>query len=178
MIFHPPFADSQTHMIFWILALSYWFHLLATVIWLGGLALMALVAWPALRRGTLASNQWLALQQRFLPWANGSLVVLLITGFVQMTNDPNYAGFLVVDGLWAGAILVKHVAFAGMIVMGGYGQWSLYPAIDRARLLAEKRPSLAVVEQEKLSRREIRLLRLNLFFAGAVLLFTAVATAV
>ena len=165
-------------MNFWILAFSYWFHLLATVIWLGGLALMALVAWPAVRQGTLAGNHWLALQKRFLPWANGSLVVLLITGFIQMTNDPNYSGFLAVDGLWAGAILVKHLAFTGMMLIAVYGQWWLYPAMDRARLLAAKRPSLAAAEQNKLSRREMALLRLNLACAVAVLFFTAVATAV
>ncbi|MEZ4515591.1 MAG: hypothetical protein R3C44_01710 [Chloroflexota bacterium] len=49
-------------MSFWVLALSYWIHLLATVIWLGGMALMAFIAWPALRRGTLDSNQWFELQ--------------------------------------------------------------------------------------------------------------------
>ncbi len=165
-------------MTFWILVVSYWFHLLATVVWLGGLALMLLVAWPALRRGTLADNHWLALQQQFMPWANGSLIVLLITGFVQMTNDPNYNGFLLIDSLWAGAILVKHLAFGGMVVIGVYVQWSLYPAMDRLKLLGEKRPSLIQSEQAVLTQREIRLLRLNLLCAMAVLLCTAVATAV
>ncbi|MFQ5433779.1 MAG: hypothetical protein ACE5FD_02795 [Anaerolineae bacterium] len=163
---------------FWIIVFSYWVHLLATVVWLGGLALMTLVAWPALRRGTLAQNQWLALQQKLLPWANGALVLLLITGFVQMTNDPNYSGFLVIDSLWAGAILVKHIAFGGMALIGGYMQAVLYPAIRRLDMLAGKRPSVAQEEQAKLARREIRLLRLNLACAAAVLFFTAVATAV
>ena len=31
-------------MIFWVLAISYWIHLLTTVIWLGGMALLALIA--------------------------------------------------------------------------------------------------------------------------------------
>lgn len=165
-------------MDFWILVVSYWFHLLATVIWLGGLALMLLVAWPALRRGTLADNHWLALQQRFMPWANGSLVVLLITGFVQMTNDPNYNGFLLIDSLWAGAILLKHLAFGGMVAIGVYVQWVLYPAMDRLKLLGKQRPSLLQSEQDKLSQREGRLLRLNLLCAAVVLFFTAIATAV
>lgn len=165
-------------MRFWILVISYWLHLLATTIWLGGMALMFLVAWPALRRRTLASNHWLALQQRFVPWANGSLLVLLITGLVQMTNDTNYKGFLVVDSLWAGAILAKHIAFLGMAIIGAYMQWSLYPAIDRARLLAEKQPTAAASKEEKLKSDEIRLLRLNLLCATFVLFFTAVATAV
>lgn len=165
-------------MSFWILVFSYWLHLMATVVWLGGLALMALVAWPALKRKTLASNHWLWLQQRFTIWANGSLVVLLITGFVQMTYDPNYEGFLVVDSLWAWAILLKHLAFLGMVVIGGYLQWSLYPAMSRLRLMVEQRPKLVASEQEKLTKKEIRLLRLNLACAALILFLTAVATAV
>ena len=165
-------------MTFWLLALSYWIHLLATVVWLGGLALMGLVAWPALRKQTLAANHWLDLQKRFTPWVNASLVILLITGFVQMTYDSNYEGFLDVSGIWAQAILVKHVAVGAMIVIGGYVQWRIHPAMERTALLVEKRPELAAEEQEVLLRKEVRLLRLNMFCAAAVLLFTAIATAV
>ena len=165
-------------MTFWLLALSYWIHLLATVVWLGGLALMGLVAWPALRQETLQPNQWLALQKRFTPLVNGSLVVLLVTGFVQMTNDSNYDGFLSVETVWSQAILVKHVAVAAMIVIGGIVQWRVHPAMDRLALLSKKRPQLAAQEQEALQQREIRLLQLNMVCAAAVLLFTAIATAV
>ncbi len=163
---------------FWILAISYWIHLLATVVWLGGMALMAIIAWPALQQGTLADNQWAAIQRRFAPWASGSLVLLLITGFVQMTNDSNYGGFLAMDGTWAYAMLLKHIAFLGMVVITVYTQAMLYPAMKRTALLAEKRPSLASAEQAALSRREQTLLRLNLLCAALVLLFTAIATAV
>lgn len=165
-------------MTFWLLALSYWIHLLATVIWLGGLALMGLVAWPALQKQTLAANHWLDLQKRLTPWINGSLIILLITGFVQMTNDPNYEGFLDASSVWAQAILVKHLAVGAMIVIGGYVQWRIHPAMERTALLVEKRPQLAEEEREALLRSEVRLLRLNLFCAAAVLLFTAIATAV
>jgi len=163
---------------FWILVLSYWLHLLATVIWLGGMALMALVAWPALGKGSLAANHWLILQQKFLPWVNGSLVLLLITGFFQMTTDENYTGFLAVDSLWAWAILIKHLAFGGMVILTLYMQLSLYPAIERTKLLMEKRPKTATVTQAELQQKEVRLLRLNLMCATAVLFCTAVATAV
>ena len=104
--------------------------------------------------------------------------LLLITGFVQMTNDPNYHGFLQIDSLWAGAMLVKHVAFAGMVVLGSYVQLKLHPAMERAALLAQKKPSLGELEQQRLTRQEVRLLRLNLVLAAAILLFTAMATAV
>ena len=153
---------------FWILVFSYWLHLLATVIWLGGMALMALVAWPALRKGSLAVNHWLALQRKFLPWVNGSLMLLLITGFFQMTNDENYSGFLVVNGMWAWAILIKHLAFGGMVILTLYVQFSLYPAIERTKLLLEKQPELAISTQAEL----------QLACAVVILFCTAVATAV
>ena len=163
---------------FWILVFSYWVHLLATAVWLGGMALMALVAWPALNKGSLAANQWLILQQKFLPYVNLSLVLLLITGFIQMTNDDNYSGFLVMDSVWAWALLIKHIAFGGMVTLTAYVQFSLYPAIERTKLLAEKRPSTATATQTELQQKEVRLLRLNLVCATAVLFCTAVATAV
>ncbi|HZD11353.1 MAG TPA: CopD family protein [Candidatus Binatia bacterium] len=165
-------------MTFWLLALSYWIHLMATVVWLGGLALMGLVAWPALRQQTLQSNQWLALQKRFMPLVNASLVILLLTGFLQMTNDANYEGFLQVNTIWAQAILIKHIAVGIMIVLGAITQLRILPAMDRLALLAEKRPRLAAEEQAALQQREIRLLQINMVCAVAVLLFTAIATAV
>ena len=163
---------------FWIISFSYWIHLLATVVWLGGMALLALVAWPALRQGTLADNQWFGMQKKFAPWANLSLVLLLITGFVQMTNDPNYSGFMVIDSLWAWAMLLKHLAFVGLTLLTVYVQFSLYPAMSRLALLADTRPQLAAAEQEKLSQKEWLFLRINLACAALILLFTAVATAV
>lgn len=165
-------------MTFWVLVASYWVHLLATVVWLGGIALMAFIAWPALRQGTLSSNQWFQLQKRFLPWVNASLVVLLITGFIQMTNDENYNGFLAIDGVWAWAMLLKHIAYVGMVALTAYLQFMLYPAMSRLALLAQGSPETAATERDKLAAREIRYLRLNVLAASAVLLFTAVATAV
>lgn len=162
----------------WILAISYWIHLLATIIWLGGIALMLLIAWPALRQGTLASNQWYAMQRRFLPWINVSLVILLITGFVQMTLDSNYSGFLQIDSVWAWAMLLKHIVFIIMVIIVVYVQAVLYPAMDRLALLEGKRPQLAEQEHQALQQRELRVLRLNMVCAAAVLLMTAIATAV
>lgn len=165
-------------MSFWVLVVSYWVHLLATVVWLGGVALMAFIAWPALRQGTLTSNQWFRLQKRFLPWVNAALILLLITGFIQMTNDENYNGFLAVDSLWAWAMLLKHISYGGMVLLTAYLQFGLYPAMSRLALLEEAQPETAAAQRDTIARREIRYLRLNLVAAAAVLFFTAIATAV
>ena len=165
-------------MSLWILALSYWIHLLSTVVWFGGLAVMGLAGLSAFRQGVLEANQWLALQKRFVLWVNGSLVLLLITGFVQMTNDANYNGFLAIDSIWAWAMLLKHVAYGLLVLITAYLQFGLYPAMARTAVLAQKRPRLAAAEQGKLSNTEARLLKINLVCAAFILMCTAVATAV
>lgn len=165
-------------MIFWVLSLSYWFHLMGTAVWLGGMFVMLAVALPALRRQTIDQNQWLALQKALLPWVNLSLVILLLTGFLQMTYDPNYGGFFVFDGIWSWAMFLKHVAFVALVAVSGYLQWSLYPEIDRIKLLAQKRPETAEAEQAIIHQQELRLLWLNAACALLILLFTALMTAV
>lgn len=170
--------SSEITIPFWVLTLSYWVHLLSTVVWLGGLALMAIVGWPAVRRHLLESDQWALLLRRFTPWANASMILLWVTGFLQMTNNPNYEGFLAVNSLWAQALLVKHIAVIGMMVFGFYVQMRIHPALARLALLEQQRPSMAKAEREQLTRRENRLLRLNLVCAAIVLFFTAVATAI
>ena len=102
----------------------------------------------------------------------------LITGFVQMTNDENYHGFLAIDSIWAWAMLLKHIAYVGMVVLTAALQFGLYPAMTRLALLAEAQPEMAAAERERLAAREARFLRLNVICAMTVLLFTAIATAV
>jgi uncharacterized membrane protein len=162
---------------FWVLAASYTVHLLATMVWFGSLLLLVLGAWPAWR-GAAAGADWFGLQKRMAPWANMSLVLLLLSGFVQMTQDPNYNGFLAIDSTWAWAMLFKHLAF---LVLGGvtvFLQFSLYPGLERVRTLAQQRPLLAEAEREVLRRQENRLLRVNLGCALVILVCTAMATAV
>ncbi|MEM7112191.1 MAG: hypothetical protein AAF614_07140 [Chloroflexota bacterium] len=158
---------------FWILAASYWLHLLATAVWLISLALTLFLALPAWQQNSLTNNQWWQWQKRLLLWTNTSLVILLLTGFYQMTSDPNYGGFLAVDGIWAWAMLFKHIAYVGIVAIAAYMQFSLHPAMERLTLLGNK-----TAAQAKLQQQEQRLLRLNLICAVLVLLFTAIATAV
>lgn len=162
----------------WILVFSYWLHLLATVVWFGTIVVLALTAVPAFRQQSLNQNEWLRWQKKLLPWSNLSLVLLLITGFLQMTTDPNYGGFLIFDTVWAWAMLLKHVLYLLVLAIAAYWQFGYFPAVERTAVLAQKKPQLAQVEQEKLTQREKQLLALNLFCAVAILFCTAVLTAV
>lgn len=159
----------------WILAISYWIHLLTTVVWLGGLTVMSLVALPAWRKQTLSNNQWVALQKGLSPWINVSMALIWISGFYQMTNDAQYSGFMVIDSSWAWAMLVKHVAVLAMTALTLFVSFRVHPAMDRL-LLLEGRDS-AETQRAQLLSQEQRLLRLNLLCSVIVLLCTAIATA-
>lgn len=161
----------------WALALAYWVHLIATVVWVGGLALMVLLIWPAaLKRPQPETARWLVdLQRRFNPLAWLSLAALMVTGMMQMSADSNYHGLLTIDTAWAGAMLLKHVAVLGMVGFGVWLQWGLQPELARLVLKIER--GQPAPELENLRRRELNLLRLNLVCAILVLMFTAIATA-
>lgn len=104
--------------------------------------------------------------------------MLLLTGFLQMTQDPNYTGFLTLDSLWAWTMLVKHLIFIIIILVAAYWQFGYFPAVNRTAVLAAKKPKLATAEQAKLVQREKQLLWLNLTSALLILLCTAVLTAI
>jgi uncharacterized membrane protein len=163
----------------YLLAFTYWLHLLATVVWVGGLALMALVVAPGLARvlddDARRADVLARLRRRFTPLANLSLVVLVVTGMLQMVSDSHYDGLLRLSNGWARAMLLKHVAVGGMVIVGVIMQWQLVPAIERARLLASRQ--LGEGDLPALRVRERRLSRLDLALGILVLLFTALATA-
>lgn len=157
-----------------ILTFVYWIHLISTIVWIGGIVGSALIAFPAWRNGTVTTNQWLQLQQRLIPTVNGSMALLWVTGFVQMTSDSHYNGFLAIDSTWAWAMLLKHLAVLGMMLIAVYAQFQLYPAIRRQQLLAMQKGS---ADLSPIHRQTARLLNINLILSLAVLLATALATA-
>jgi uncharacterized membrane protein len=163
-----------------ILALSYFFHLIATVIWLGGLATMTLLVWPEARRvldQNPAMMQLLTrLRKRFGPLSNFSLIVLIATGLIQMSGDPNYDGVLQFDNEWSKVILLKHIAIFGMVVCGLVMQFQVTPALERVGMLLERGKG-DPEEWERLRRREVRLTWVNVALGLLVLGFTAWATA-
>jgi uncharacterized membrane protein len=162
----------------WGLSLIYWLHMLATVVWIGGLAALSLFILPVARR-TLDPGSYSAflngLQQRLDPLAWLSLVVLIGTGMFQMSANPNYSGLLSIQNRWATAILIKHVVFLGMTALSAYLTWGLLPTLRRIAL--RQASGQVVPEAEKLQRRELVLIRINLILGVIILGLTAIARA-
>lgn len=164
-----------------LLAISYFLHLIATIVWIGGLVSLAAFVWPETQRA-LANNPGLyglltRLRKRFMPLADFSLVVLVFTGLAQMTADPNYDGVLKIDNEWSIVMLLKHLAIGGMLVTGLILRFIVAPGLERAGLLLVRGKGDSA-EWERARRREVRLTWLNVLLAIAVLGFTAWATAI
>jgi putative copper export protein len=163
-----------------LLALSYFLHLIGTLLWVGGLLILLGLVMPAARK-TLTDNPQLdsfynRLRKRFFPLTNLSLALLLFTGLIQMSANPNYDGMLQFDNDWSKAILFKHIAFFGMIILGLVMQYSVTPSLERTAMLVNRGKG-DVTQLARLRRRENRLAWATLFLGIAALAFTAWATA-
>lgn len=163
------------------LAFNYWLHLVATIVWLGGLATLVLVAWPGMARALAdhpsAAELFDVLERRFRPLANVSLIVLIVTGMLQMGGDPHYEGFLRVESAWSISLLAKHVIILAMIGVSAALQWSVRPALERARFEAQHSTRAGTALEDGLRRRMRRLTAANLILGLLVLLVTALLTA-
>lgn len=161
-----------------IISICHFIHLVSTVVWIGGLVIFSLFVWPEAKRTVQNPDEsrqmFLALQRRFRPIANLALVLLLGTGMVQMSVDEHYEGFMSFGNTWAVAMLLKHLAFGGMVILSILIQFGLTPAIERAALLAIRgqENDLAL-----LLARQDRFMQWSLGLGLAVLVFTAIATA-
>lgn len=125
-----------------LLAISVFFHIVSTLVWVGGLLFMTIFVWPEVQRVLIDSPALYRilsrLRKRFMPATNLALVVLIITGLTQMVGDPNYGGTLVFDNDWSKIILVKHGLLVVMVALGALLQFAVIPALERAALLAER----------------------------------------
>ncbi len=163
----------------WALALAYWLHLIATVVWVGGIALMAWLIWPGARAalGPQAADFLQTWHKRFNPLAWLSLAVLTGTGMVQMAANPNYDGLMRIENTWSVAIFIKHVAVMGMVLAGVVQQQVVQPALNRLLWLQARNPTATPAELHRWQKRETALMWLNVACALAVLAGTAIASA-
>jgi uncharacterized membrane protein len=150
--------------------------MLATVVWLGVIVSLTLVVIPLGHRHLEASALEALLdsiQQRVDPVAWFSLALLIATGMVQMSANPNYQGFLAFENPWSLAILIKHVVFLGMMAVSAILTWKVLPGLRHNALRRAR--GLDTPEAARLRRQELLLLRLNLALSLVVLALTALA---
>ena len=160
-----------------VLTLTYFFHLTATVVWIGGQVTAAWIVLPAVRKILDQKAYGMVLDQvvsrlQIIGWF--CLAVLAVTGLFQMSANRNYEGFLAITNTWAIAILIKHLSIGAMVVTSTYLTWFLGPALRRLTL----RLSQGVenpVESARLRKQERTFIQLNLLLSLVVLALTALA---
>lgn len=160
------------------LAVSLFFHISATAIWIGGILLTLILVWPEINRSLKDHPQLYtvlqSLRKRFSVYGNLALAVLIVTGMFQMAADSNYDGLMQFNNEWSRIILLKHLAIVGMVITGLVMQFSISPALERATLLAERGKG-SPDEWAKLRRREVRLTWINAAFGVLILAFSVYA---
>ena len=144
-----------------------WIHLLATVVWLGGMAFILLVASPSARRavGEDAAKVMGEVTRRFTPLANGSILLLLLSGLALLAMTGSFSEPVLLSG--RGTVIVfKLLLFLLMAAVHFYRGKVLAPRIARTP------PEQGKASLQKLS---LNLVKVNLLAGLAVLLFSAVA---
>jgi len=163
------------------LALSLFFHIVATAIWIGGILLITFLVVPELNRALAeqpALHQLLSrLRKRFTIVGNLALTVLIVTGLLQMSTDPNYEGLLRFSNRWSQALLIKHILIIVMALCGLLLQFAVAPALERASLLRGRGKGDAA-EWRRLQKRERRLTIVIALLAVAILAASAWLTAI
>lgn len=164
-----------------VLTIMYWLHMLATVVWIGGLTTMSILVFPTAHR-SLDQNHYLLFisqVQSRLQWIGWfSLVILTVTGMFQMSSNPSYEGFMAIHNPWSLAILSKHLVIGLMVITSAYMTWGVLPGLQRWSIqISMGRVSQSETVINALKRQERILLTINLVLSSIVLLLTAFARA-
>jgi uncharacterized membrane protein len=90
-------------------------HVLAVVIWIGGVSMATTVVLPAIRRGQLG-EKWLqafqAIEQRFVWQARSAIVLVGVTGFYMVWRLDLWDRFRVAAFWWMHAMVCLWLLFA------------------------------------------------------------------
>lgn len=133
-------------------------HLLAAVLWIGGLLVLVAGIRPALGRAFPSDIErdrvWAIVHRRFALLGTVAALVLLATGFMMMTQDDHFEGFGHYSNGWSKLLVAKHALFLGMVAV----------------LVLLRRPRPVKIEKD--------LIDLSLMLGIAILIVTGLLTAV
>ncbi|MFC2003333.1 CopD family protein [Chloroflexota bacterium] len=157
------------------LSILNWFHLVATVVWIGGVFINNLALSPSARKSLeppIMGKFIGTYVKRFGVLAYVSMGVLIITGVIMMVMNPHNGSTAATGNLWTQFTIVKHVFVAILIIIGIYIMQFLSPKMER---LGAKGPSPEVA---KLQKQLIVLGITSLIVASIILAFTAITGAI
>lgn len=153
----------------WIMmGLIRFLHEFFTVLWVGGLAFMALTLLPSLSKvlGNSEKNKEMlkAVTRRHRVWTYLSMLGLLVTGLLLGRSSPSFLGIMHFDNLYSAFTSVKHLLIAVMVVI------ALFRSIKFAKKDQAERPGS--------KKMNLLLIKVNFVLGVAVLLLSALASAI
>ncbi|KJR99221.1 MAG: hypothetical protein VR65_17635 [Desulfobulbaceae bacterium BRH_c16a] len=156
----------------WIVSLSHFLHISATVVWIGGIFMTLLVILPgskaALESAPLVGKLMKEIGQRFTPLANMSILILIVSGLPLLYANRNSTSFGDPSTILNFVIFYKLAFVAVMVCIHLY----------RGSILNKKIIVSATQGNEEktagLRKLSLDLVRINLILGIAVLLLTAV----
>lgn len=146
--------------------LSAWLHLLAAVIWVGGIIFILYIAIPSSRQalGPEAGKLMGEVSRKFSPLANYSILVIVITGALLIWTRGYFSGSGTSEGAQPLALYLKILLALGMIIIHFYRGLVLAPKINSAE--PSRKPSL-----QKIS---LNLVKVNMWAGVGILLLSVV----
>ena len=96
-------------------------HVLAVVIWIGGVSMATTVALPAVRRGDLGPDKlraFQAIEHRFAWQARAAIIVVGLTGFYMVWRLDLWARFETLSFWWMHAMVCLWLIFAFALFIG------------------------------------------------------------
>jgi hypothetical protein len=91
------------------------FHVLAVVLWIGGVSLVTTVALPAIRRRELGTDRFAALhaiERRFVWQARAAIIIVGASGFYMVVRDNLWDRFRAAEFWWMHAMVAMWLLFS------------------------------------------------------------------
>jgi len=143
----------------------YWIHLVATVIWIGGITFIIFIAIPSSKQvlGAESGKLMGEISKRFTPLANYSIILLFVSGIVLAGLNKQFSGVRVLESNWTMVLILKLVLFFSMTAIHFYRGLVLAPKIMRTATQTEK---------TALQELSINLVKVNFALGLSVLLLS------
>jgi len=164
-----------------IISLSHFLHLLATVVWIGGIVMILSAILPVVNatlESPMKSRLMKGITERFTPLVNISILVLIVTGIVIAHHEKNFTSFLDFNNPWNAIMFLKHFFVALMVIIHFYRGLVLNPKIGRLSSQVNESqvaPSLSS-QVVNLQRFSLNLIKTNLVLGLIVLLLTSISS--
>jgi uncharacterized membrane protein len=150
-----------------IIVISHWMHVLAAVVWIGGIAAILLVVLPSGRKvlSGEAPRLMAEVSQRFTPLANISIGLLVITGLVLVFSQSPETG----ANRWSWSLGLKLLLAMLMFLIHFYRNLFLAPDIGR---------TTSETSKASLRKLSLNLVKMNFGVAILVVLISSILATV